>query len=100
MLKKSELGEKIAKMYKVDPKTVILYGFKTRFGGGKSSGFALIYDDVITLKKIEPSHRQIRHGHKTKVEASRKQKKERRNREKRIRGAKKHDAASKKEEKK
>jgi len=51
MLKKSELGEKIAKMYKVDPKTVILYGFKTRFGGGKSSGFALIYDDVITLKK-------------------------------------------------
>uniref|UniRef100_A0A6B2LQJ8 40S ribosomal protein S24 n=1 Tax=Arcella intermedia TaxID=1963864 RepID=A0A6B2LQJ8_9EUKA len=98
---KTELSEKIAKMYKVDPKTVILYGFKTDFGGGKSSGFCLIYDDITQMKKIEPSHRLVRQGHKTKYEASRKQKKERKNREKKVRGSKKHDAASaKKDEKK
>jgi len=91
---KADLAKKLGNMYKIDPQTVILYGFKTRFGGGKSTGFALIYDDVTSLKKIEPPFRQIRHGFKTKVEVSRKQKKERKNREKKIRGAKKHDTAA------
>eukprot|EP01123_Difflugia_compressa_P010270 TRINITY_DN371_c0_g1_i4.p1 TRINITY_DN371_c0_g1~~TRINITY_DN371_c0_g1_i4.p1 ORF type:complete len:135 (-),score=31.84 TRINITY_DN371_c0_g1_i4:133-537(-) len=99
---KKELAEKLAKMYKVDPQTIILFGFKTRFGGGKSSGFALIYEDITALKKIEPSYRQVRFGLKTRVDASRKQKKERKNREKKVRGAKKHDAAAgkKKDDKK
>merc|ERR1711862_715082 len=39
---KAELNEKIGKMYKVkDKQAVFLFGFKTQFGGGKSSGFGL-----------------------------------------------------------
>ena len=48
-------------MYKVqDPVTVILFGFTTQFGGGKSTGFALIYDNVQALKKTEPKYRLVR----------------------------------------
>ncbi|OQR98287.1 40S ribosomal protein S24 [Achlya hypogyna] len=84
---KAELQEKIAKMYKIaDTNTVFLYGFRTAFGGGKSSGFCLIYDSVNDAKKFEPKYRLIRQGLKDKVETSRKQIKEAKNRGKKVRG--------------
>ncbi|EQC32408.1 30S ribosomal protein S24e [Saprolegnia diclina VS20] len=84
---KAELQEKIAKMYKIaDTNTVFLYGFRTAFGGGKSSGFCLIYDTVNDAKKFEPKYRLIRQGLKDKVETSRKQIKESKNRGKKVRG--------------
>jgi len=43
-VKKEELRELVAKKFKVEGKNVVLYGFKTVFGGGKSSGFCLIYN--------------------------------------------------------
>eukprot|EP01125_Pyxidicula_operculata_P019058 TRINITY_DN687_c0_g1_i1.p1 TRINITY_DN687_c0_g1~~TRINITY_DN687_c0_g1_i1.p1 ORF type:complete len:141 (-),score=43.64 TRINITY_DN687_c0_g1_i1:180-602(-) len=95
---KTELAEKLSKVYKTDAKNVILYGFRTKFGGGRSTGFALIYDDITALKSIEPKFRQVRFGHATKVDSSRKQKKERKNRAKKIRGARKYTGG--KEEKK
>merc|ERR1712176_1646080 len=42
--KKSEVREALAKNYKTTADTIIAFGFKTVFGGGKTSGFALIYD--------------------------------------------------------
>lgn len=39
------------------PETVFLFGFRTAFGGGKSTGFGLIYDSVEDAKKFEPKHR-------------------------------------------
>ena len=84
---KIELQEKLAKMYKVDNQnSVFLFGFRTAFGGGKSSGFALIYDDVKDALKFEPKHRIIRQGLREKKETSRKQIKEAKNRGKKIRG--------------
>ena len=48
-------------MYKVnDVAQVILFGFRTVFGGGKSTGFALIYDTVDDAKKFEPKYRLAR----------------------------------------
>lgn len=45
-------------MYKVtDPETIFVFGFKIAFGGGKSTGFGLIYDNQQIAKKIEPKHR-------------------------------------------
>merc|ERR1712018_878670 len=41
-------------MYKATPDRVFAYGFKTNFGGGKSTGFALIYDTMDFAKKFEP----------------------------------------------
>jgi ribosomal protein S24E len=43
---KTELQEKIATLYKAKPELAFCFGFKTAFGGGKSSGFALIYDSL------------------------------------------------------
>lgn len=90
---KAELKEKIAKLYEVrDPQTVFVFGFRTQFGGGKSTGFGLIYDNLDSAKKYEPKYRLIRNGLATKVEKSRKQLKERKNRAKKIRGVKKSKA--------
>ena len=83
---RSELQETIGAMYKADPKCVILFGFKTQFGGGKSTGFCLIYDSEDSAKKFEPKHRLVRAGMKEKKDSSRKQIKEAKNRGKKIRG--------------
>lgn len=48
-------------MYEVkDPNTVFVFKFRTHFGGGKSTGFGLIYDTVENAKKYEPKYRLIR----------------------------------------
>lgn len=57
---KTELSEKLAALYKTDKARVVTFGFKTHFGGGRSSGFALIYDDEESQKKFEPKYRLIR----------------------------------------
>ncbi|KAG0581294.1 hypothetical protein M758_4G247500 [Ceratodon purpureus] len=91
---KAELKEKLTKLYEVrDPQSIFVFGFRTQFGGGKSTGFGLIYDSVDSAKKYEPKYRLIRNGLATKVEKSRKQIKERKNRAKKIRGVKKTKAA-------
>ena len=58
-------------------------------GGGKSTGFALIYDSMDFLKRNEPKYRLKRMGLYEKEKASRKQRKERKNRQKKVRGTKK-----------
>ncbi|KAI6031811.1 ribosomal protein L23/L15e core domain-containing protein [Pisolithus microcarpus] len=90
----SNFAEKLATMYKTDKARVVLFGFRTQFGGGKSTGFALIYDDEASQKKFEPKHRLIRSGIQPKVERpSRKLRHERKNRAKKFRGTKKVKAA-------
>ncbi|KAK2419212.1 ribosomal protein S24A [Trifolium repens] len=90
---KVELKEKLATMYGVKDNAVFVFGFRTQFGGGKSTGFGLIYDSVESAKKYEPKYRLIRNGLDTKVEKSRKQMKERKNRAMKIRGVKKTKAS-------
>jgi small subunit ribosomal protein S24e len=57
---KAELSEKLASMYKTDKNRVVTFGFRTQFGGGRSTGFALIYDDEASQKKFEPKYRLVR----------------------------------------
>jgi ribosomal protein S24E len=60
----AELKEKLAKVYDVrDPQSIFVFGFRTQFGGGKSTGFGLIYDSVDAAKKFEPKYRLIRVCH-------------------------------------
>jgi Ribosomal protein S24e len=42
-------------MYKAPKESVQTFGFRTQFGGGRSTGFALIYDSQEDLKKFEVS---------------------------------------------
>jgi len=91
---KADLSEKLAAVYKADKNRVVTFGLRTHFGGGRSTGFALIYDDEATQKKFEPKHRLVRAGLMKKVEKpSRKLRKERKNRAKKLRGTKKVKAA-------
>ncbi|KAL6780891.1 RPS24 [Auxenochlorella protothecoides x Auxenochlorella symbiontica] len=87
---KTELREKLAKLYDVkDDKLISVFGLRTQFGGGKSTGFGLIYDSLEAFKKFEPTHRIVRNGLAEAVSKSRKQRKERKNRLKKVRGTKK-----------
>ncbi|WVQ84373.1 hypothetical protein IAT38_006525 [Cryptococcus sp. DSM 104549] len=91
---RTELGEKLAKLYKAEKEQVVVFGLKTKFGGGSSTGFGLIYDDLESQKKFEPKHRLVRNGLADKVvKASRKLRKERKNRAKKVRGKAKSKAA-------
>jgi len=91
---KAELSEKLATLYKTDKARVVTFGFRTQFGGGRSTGFALIYDDEASQKKFEPKYRLVRSGLAKKIDKpSRKLRKERKNRAKKFRGTKKVKAA-------
>jgi ribosomal protein S24E len=57
---RAELSEKLAAVYKTDKNRVVTFGLKTQFGGGRSTGFALIYDDEAAQKKFEPKYRLVR----------------------------------------
>ncbi|KAF8846399.1 hypothetical protein BDN67DRAFT_961127 [Paxillus ammoniavirescens] len=91
---KSDLQEKLATLYKTEKTRVVLFGFRTHFGGGRSTGFGLIYDDEASQKKFEPKYRLVRSGMEPKVDKpSRKLRHERKNRAKKVRGTKKTKAA-------
>jgi len=81
-------------MYKTEKARVVLFGFRTQFGGGRSTGFGLIYDDETSQRKNEPKYRLVRSGLQAKVDKpSRKLRHERKNRAKKVRGTKKAKAA-------
>ncbi|XP_069123020.1 small ribosomal subunit protein eS24-like isoform X2 [Argopecten irradians] len=86
---KTDIRERLAKMYKTTPDTIFCFGFRTKFGGGKTSGFALVYDSLDQAKKFEPKYRLVRHGLLEKPKGGRKNRKERKNRQKKVRGTKK-----------
>ena len=86
-LSKAELSEKVAEMYKVkDATTIFVFGFRSAYGGGKSTGFCLIYDSIEEAKKFEPKYRLARSGLVKGREGSRKQIKEKKNRGKKVWG--------------
>jgi len=86
---KTEVREKLAKLYKTTSDVIFCYGFRTHFGGGRSTGFALIYDTMDQAKKFEPKYRLVRNGQAKVTRMARKQRKERKNRMKKVRGTKK-----------
>jgi small subunit ribosomal protein S24e len=60
---KSEIKDKLASLYNVgESNTIFVFGFRTQFGGGKSTGFGLIYDNLKAAEKFEPKHRLVRCG--------------------------------------
>lgn len=46
-------------MYKANKEQVVVFGMRTKFGGGRSTGFALIYDSRESMN-FEPKHRLVR----------------------------------------
>ena len=52
-----DLKELIANKYKCEIKNLVLFGFRTAFGGNRSTGFCLSYDNQQYLVKYEPNYR-------------------------------------------
>ena len=50
---KANIKESIAKKLKSNEERISIFGLKTKFGGGRTSGFALIYDSLDDKKKYE-----------------------------------------------
>ncbi|XP_047646316.1 40S ribosomal protein S24-like [Phacochoerus africanus] len=92
---KTEIWGKLAKIYKRTPDVIFVFGFRTHFGGGKTTGFGMSHDSLEDYAKTnEPKHRRARHGLYEKSKTSRKQRKERKNRMKKVGGTAKADAGA------
>lgn len=50
---KSQIKAKLANMFKSKEENISIFGLKTKFGGGRSTGFALIYDSNDARKKYD-----------------------------------------------
>jgi len=99
-ISKDELREKLGGLYKAQKDQISVFGLRTQFGGGKTSGFALVYDSPEAMKKFEPKYRLIRVGLATKTERpSRQQRKQKKNRQKTLRGTAKVKGAKAKKDK-
>ncbi|AFP65426.1 40S ribosomal protein S24 (nucleomorph) [Chroomonas mesostigmatica CCMP1168] len=86
-ISKKKIQKMLAKKYKIlDPSTIFLFGFKTYFGGKKSVGAGFIYDNLKAARQIEPRYRLLRNNLVEIQRTSAKQRKERKNRAKKIRG--------------
>ncbi|CAN6602465.1 small ribosomal subunit protein eS24B [Trichomonascus vanleenenianus] len=93
---KDELREKLAAVYKADKDAVSVFGFRTQYGGGKSTGFGLVYDSPEALKKFEPRYRLVRYGLAEKIEkVSKQQRAQKKNRGLKIFGTGRRIAAKK-----
>lgn len=84
---KDELRERLAKHFKAEKEAVSVFGFETQFGGGKSSGFGLIYDSPASMSKFEPRYRLVRYGLSEKIDkVSKQQRAQKKNRGKKVFG--------------
>ncbi|VEL06904.1 unnamed protein product [Protopolystoma xenopodis] len=95
VLSRKEIRDRLAKTYKTTPDVVMPFGFRTQFGGGKSTGFALIYDSLDAAKKFEPKYRLARNGLVELKKTSRIQRKQRKNKDKKFRGTRNKKAERK-----
>lgn len=90
---KDALREKLAGLYKSEKDAVSVFGLKTHFGGGRTTGFGLIYNSPEDMKKFEPRYRLVRYGLASKVEKpGRQQRRQKRTRQNKIFGTGKREA--------
>jgi small subunit ribosomal protein S24e len=96
---KKEICDKLCAMYKVkNTQCAFVYGLKAQFGGGRTTGFGVIYDSVDKAKKFEPKHRLLRSGviEKPTGIVGRRVKKDTKNKAKKLRAADKAKLLKKK----
>ena len=50
---KGQIKAKLAQLLKSSVESIAVFGIKIKYGGGRSSGFALIYDSLDSRKKYD-----------------------------------------------
>ena len=91
---KAAMKDKLATLFKSKSENIAIYGCQSKFGGGRSTGFALIYDSLDDRKKFDSKTNLLRDGMRTKAKVGRKQKKEIKGRMNKVRGIAKAAAAA------
>lgn len=61
-LPETEIREKPAEIDQPAADVISVSGFQTHFGGGGTTGFAMLYDSLEYAKKNEPKHKPARYG--------------------------------------
>merc|ERR1711907_683242 len=88
---KTQIKEKLGEMFKCDAGVINVFGLKFKFGGGRSTGFALIYDSMDARKACDLKSGLRRDDLIAKSKkVGRKQGKEIKSRMKRVRGTAKN----------
>merc|ERR1711967_15422 len=91
---KTTIKEKLSKMFDSKPEHIAVFGLHSKFGGGRSTGFACIYDDADARKKYDTKSMLLRDKLRTVTKKGRKQLKEMKGRMKKVRGTAKAKAAN------
>jgi small subunit ribosomal protein S24e len=91
---KAQIKDKLAQMFKAKAEAITVFGCGSKFGGGRSTAFALIYDSLDAKKKYDSKCALKRDGHIEKPKHGRKQKKEIKGRQNKVRGTAKAAAAA------
>ena len=92
-ISKEQIKEKLAAMFKTKTEVISVFGLHSKFGGGRSTGFALIYSSLDDRKKFDSKRSLLRDKFTTKAGKTRKQKKEIKGRVNKVRGVAKAKAA-------
>merc|ERR1711981_613160 len=90
---KALLKDKLASMFKSKSECISVFGLKSQFGGGSSTGFACIYESLDLRKKMDSKCQLLRDKYLEKKKKTRKMLKEMKGRMKKVRGKKKAAAA-------
>eukprot|EP01043_Picozoa_sp_COSAG02_P029407 COSAG02_NODE_1829_length_10738_cov_4.595827_9_plen_135_part_00 len=90
----AEIQKELAEKYRAKGNCVFTFGMKTAFGGGKSTGFGLVYDNEAKAMAMEARYRLVRNGLKEAKPGGMKSKKEKKNRMKKLRGIAKAGGAA------
>merc|ERR1712086_463059 len=91
---KAAIKDKLATMFKAKAEAISIFGCSFKFGGGRSTAFALIYDSLDARKKYDQKMLLKRDGLVGKRERTRKQLKEIKGRVNKVRGTAKAKAAN------
>jgi small subunit ribosomal protein S24e len=91
---RTAIKDKLAAMFKTKAEAITVFGCSTKFGGGRSTAFALIYDSADAKRKFDSKRSLLRDGVLEKPKVTRKQKKEIKGRQKKVRGKAKAAAAA------
>tara|TARA_B110000305_G_C19117041_1_gene482534 strand:- start:234 stop:635 length:402 start_codon:yes stop_codon:yes gene_type:complete len=89
---KKEIKAKLAGMFKCPDETISVFGVKSKFGGGRSTCFGLIYSNMDARKKFDMKKLLKRDKLLSTGGPRRKARKEMKGREKRVRGIEKAKA--------
>ena len=93
-ISKTAIKDKLADMFKSKSEQIAIFGLHSKFGGGRSTGYALVYDSIDERKKYDQKKFLRRDGYVQPPKRGRKQLKEIKGRVKRVHGTAKTKAAN------